>query len=176
MSKLSGKKINCSGVEVTENNGNLCFRSSNGNNSFKLESYLGYKKEGDFITINSNKETMSKKEHAMLGTSIRSIENCINGLKKPFTKSLTLAGVGYKVILKDNLLTLKIGYSHDVLVPVPSYIQISVKDVTINLSCYDKCLLGNFAAELCGKRKYNVYSGYGIIDSAKIYRKKEMKK
>lgn len=88
-----------------------------------------------------------------------------------FSVPVYLVGVGYRVALEEDprgttdggngrRLNMKLGYSHSVLVPIPSYIKAEVPSATkIVLFCTDKHLLGLFAAKIRGYRKPEPYKG-----------------
>lgn len=61
----------------------------------------------------------------MLGRSLT--YNMVMGTSVGFTKVLTLIGVGYRASLADNVLTLNLGFSHPVVIPVPQGITVVVR-------------------------------------------------
>jgi large subunit ribosomal protein L6 len=134
-------------------------------------------------------ENSTKKlQRQMWGTTRTLISNAIIGMTEGFTVPLYLVGVGYRVALEDDprgqtdggngqRLNLKVGFSHDVIVPIPSHITVEVPSPTkIVLFCKDKHLLGLFAAKIRGFRKPEPYKGKGIFVGNETIRIKSVKK
>lgn len=92
--------------------------------------------------------------------------------------SLRLVGVGYKVALEqDRGLVLKVGYSHDVVIPLPDGIKATCPSPTrILLSGVDYQKLTQFAAIIRAKRKPEPYNGKGIFVGDETIALKEGKK
>ena len=85
------------------------------------------------------------------------------GVSEGFTKSLELAGVGYRVALKGDTLDLSLGYSHPVLYKAPEGITFEVPDNThIHVKGISKQQVGQVAAEIRSKRPPEPYKGKGI--------------
>jgi large subunit ribosomal protein L6 len=98
---------------------------------------------------------------------------------KGFEKKLEINGVGYKAALNGKTLTLSLGYSHDVLFPVPDGITIAVagaKGDQIIVSGIDKQKVGQTAAEIREWRGPEPYKGKGIKYSTETIFRKEGKK
>ncbi|KAF5385733.1 hypothetical protein D9757_003553 [Collybiopsis confluens] len=129
-----------------------------------------------------------KVQRQMWGTTRTHIHNAIIGMTEGFKLPLYLVGVGYRAQLEQDprgnfeggsgkRLTMKLGYSHSVHVPVPSYIQCEVPTPTkIQLFCTDKHLLGLFAAKVRSYRKPEPYKGKGIFVGDEKIRIKSVKK
>ena len=113
-----------------------------------------------------------KKQRSMWGLTRTLINNAIIGMTEGFTVPLYLVGVGYRAALEDDprgtpdggghsqRLNMKLGFSHSVLVPIPSHIKAEVPSPTkIVLSCPDKHLLGLFAAKVRKWRPPEPYKG-----------------
>ncbi|KAF8908965.1 ribosomal protein L6, alpha-beta domain-containing protein, partial [Gymnopilus junonius] len=119
----------------------------------------------------SVEDSTEKLQRQMWGTTRTLISNAITGMTEGFSVPIYLVGVGYRVALEEDprgttdggngrRLNMKLGYSHSVLVPIPSYIKAEVPSATkIVLFCTDKHLLGLFAAKIRGYRKPEPYKG-----------------
>jgi large subunit ribosomal protein L6 len=86
-------------------------------------------------------------------------------------------GVGYKVSNQGNLVEFVLGYSHKILLQVPSEISVVTETVkgknpTITMTCNDKQLLGQVAAKIRSFRKPEPYKGKGIRFAGEVLRKK----
>ena len=46
------------------------------------------------------------------------------GVEEGFTKSLVINGVGYRASVGDGILTLQLGYSHDIKLAIPNDLEV----------------------------------------------------
>ena len=77
--------------------------------------------------------------------------------------NLEINGVGYRAAVQGNNLMLQLGYSHDVVFPIPADIKIDCERPTaISVTGADKQRVGQVAAEIRGFRKPEPYKGKGI--------------
>ena len=120
---------------------------------------LGVK--GGFIhVIASGKMKQAK---AIQGLTRTLVANMILGVTQGFERGLEVNGVGYRIDLKSNVLTLTLGYSHPVIYKLPEGISASVdRKNRIVLSGIDKELLGATAAGIRRLRSPEPYKGKGI--------------
>lgn len=132
------------------------------------------KNEDQVTTTRANEEKHTRQLH---GTTNALISNMVKGVSSGYSKTLIIEGVGYRAILKGNVLEVAAGYSHLVNLNVPTSLKIEVpKPTQVIVSGIDKQVVGQFAAELRAVRRANVYSGKGIKYSDEIVRRKEGKK
>ena len=96
------------------------------------------------------------------------IANAVIGVTEGFSKRLEVHGVGFRVELSGQVLTMNIGFSHAVVYEAPEGIELSVPNVTggaqahIVVSGIDKQVVGQTAADIREKRKPEPYKGKGI--------------
>eukprot|EP01037_Dinobryon_pediforme_P029827 gene29827-33644_t len=131
--------------------------------SFQVHELIGVEKTSDGIKVTPVNE--SKAARSQWGTSRTRILNLVNGVTKGFEKKLEINGVGYKAALNGKTLTLSLGYSHDVLFPVPEGITVQVagqKSDQIIVSGIDKQKVGQVAAEIREWRGPEPYKGKGV--------------
>jgi large subunit ribosomal protein L6 len=123
-------------------------------------------------------KSASDKARAMWGLSRSLIANMVHGVTHGYTKTLEITGVGYRAAADHHFLTLFLGYSHDIKYVIPKGIHIKcLKPTTIEITGFDKQLVGQVAAEIRKLRKPEPYKGKGIrIDDEKIRRKVGKKK
>ena len=103
-----------------------------------------------------------KKAMAMQGLTRTLVANMITGVTQGFQRVLEINGVGYRVDLKSDVLTLTLGYSHPIAYKLPEGITASVEKSRITLDGIDKELLGSVAASIRAFRKPEPYKGKGI--------------
>jgi large subunit ribosomal protein L6 len=121
--------------------------------------------------------TETKRARVHWGTSRALINNMVTGVSKGFAKSLEIEGVGYRAAVQGKNLVLQLGFSHDVVFPIPSDIKITCdKPTSINISGADRQRVGQTAAVIRAFRKPEPYKGKGIKYAGEAIRRKEGKK
>ncbi|TDH26851.1 50S ribosomal protein L6 [Segetibacter sp. 3557_3] len=105
------------------------------------------------------------------------INNMVKGVTVGFKKQLELVGVGYKAVNQGNVLDLALGYSHNIIVEVPSELKVTTETLKgqnpkIFLEGSDNQLLGAVAAKIRGLRKPEPYKGKGVRYSDEFIRRK----
>jgi large subunit ribosomal protein L6 len=119
----------------------------------------------------------SKRARSMWGTARSRVQSIVTGVAEGFKKDLTINGVGYRASVQGSDLVLQLGYSHDVIYPIPAGIEIKCeKPTAIAITGADKQQVGQVAAEIRGFRKPEPYKGKGIKYDGEIVRRKEGKK
>ena len=120
-----------------------------------------------------NEEKMNKSLH---GLSRTLLNNMVVGVTTGYSKELEINGVGYRATKEGKKLVLNIGYSHPVVMEENDDIAIEVPGPNkVIVSGIDKQKVGQFAAELRGKRPPEPYKGKGIKYSTETIRRKEGK-
>jgi len=141
-----------------------------------LHDDVAVKLEGDQIKVDPRFDT--KRARAQWGTSRTLIANLINGVSKGFEQRLEINGVGYRAAVQGKNLQLALGYSHDVVYPIPEGITIATpRPVEIVISGSDRQKVGQVAAEIRDYRPPEPYKGKGIkYAGERIFRKEGKKK
>ncbi len=120
---------------------------------------------------NDNKDSKS-----MHGLYRMLIANMIKGVVTPFSKTLVVNGVGFKVSVAGNKLTMNLGLSHIVEVLAPEGITITCPDAnTVVVTGASKEQVGQIAATIRSKRPVEPYHAYGIHYSDEVVVRKEGK-
>lgn len=120
----------------------------------------------------------SKQARMLWGTWKNRIRNMVQGVSEGFTVRLEITGVGYRAAVEGSTLKLQLGYSHDVLYPIPQGIEIKCeKPTAIAISGADRQRVGQVAAEIRAYRKPEPYKGKGVkYENEHIVRKEGKKK
>jgi large subunit ribosomal protein L6 len=141
-----------------------------------LHDDVAVKLEGGQIKVDPRSET--KRARAQWGTSRTLINNLISGVTKGFEQRLEISGVGYRAAVQGKNLQLALGYSHDVVFPIPDGITIATpRPVEIVISGSDRQKVGQVAAEIRDFRPPEPYKGKGIkYADERIFRKEGKKK
>jgi large subunit ribosomal protein L6 len=119
----------------------------------------------------------SKRARAMWGTYRALVANLMTGVTKGFEERLEISGVGYRAAVQGKNLQLALGYSHDVVYPVPEGIAITTpKPTEILVTGIDKQKVGQVAAEIRAFRPPEPYKGKGVKYADEYIFRKEGKK
>jgi large subunit ribosomal protein L6 len=138
----------------------------------------------DDVIINVDKTSIkieprepTPRSRAMWGTSRTRIANLMIGVSKGFEEKLEITGVGYRAAVQGKNLQLSLGYSHDVVFPIPEGIAIATPRPTeIVITGNDKQKVGQVAAEIRGFRRPEPYKGKGVKYAGEYIFRKEGKK
>src|SRR5215211_6914214 len=91
----------------------------------------------------------SPEHKAMHGLTRSLIQNAVTGVTQGFSKTLQIAGVGYRAALQGQNINLQVGYSHPVTVSPREGIEFEVPNATtIIVRGIDKQRVGQTAAEI----------------------------
>lgn len=111
------------------------------------------------------------------GTANANINNMLIGVTEGFEKKLESLGVGYRFALKGEKLSITAGFSHPVEVKIPHGIKLeSPSNTELTILGIDKCLVGEFAANVRKIRPPEPYKGKGIRYKDEVVIRKEGKK
>ena len=117
-----------------------------------------------------------KQNRSLHGLSRTLLSNMVEGVTKGFSKELEVNGVGYRVQKEGKKMVMNLGYSHPVVMEENDDIAIEVPSPNkIIISGIDKQKVGQFAAEVRGKRPPEPYKGKGIKYTTEVIRRKEGK-
>ena len=113
----------------------------------------------------------------MWGTTRSIINSAVIGVTVGFEKILELTGVGFRAMLKGNLLNLQVGFSHDISYEIPQEVKLIVeKSTIIKISGIDKELVGKVASEIKMFKPIEPYKGKGIKERGQYVLRKEGRK
>jgi large subunit ribosomal protein L6 len=119
------------------------------------------------------RESESPEHRAMHGLTRSLIQNAVTGVTDGFSKTLQIAGVGYRAALAGSDINLQVGYSHPVTVTPREGIDFEVPNATtIIVRGIDKQRVGQTAAEIRKVRPPEPYKGKGIRYSDEQVRRK----
>jgi large subunit ribosomal protein L6 len=127
------------------------------------------------VKVDPRAET--KRARAMWGTYRSLLANVMEGVTKGFERRLEITGVGYRAALQGKNLQIQLGYSHDIVYPIPEGITIAVpKPTEIVVTGIDGQKVGHVAAEIRAFRKPEPYKGKGVKYAGEYIFRKEGKK
>ncbi|MBO94354.1 MAG: 50S ribosomal protein L6 [Opitutales bacterium] len=162
-------------VEVSVSDVQVSVSGPKGNLSKCFESSVSIEVSDSQVVVSPKSD--SRHARAMHGTVRSIVANMVLGVVEGFSKKLEINGVGFKAIMKGDVLDMDLGYSHPIEYPIPEGIQVTIADnVKLTVEGADKQLVGEVAAKI--KRFYPVepYKGKGIRIIGEYVRRKEGKK
>lgn len=134
------------------------------------------------VAINEGNITLTRptdqiRHRAMHGLYRSLVSNMVKGVTDGYKKELELVGVGFKAANSGNLLDLSLGYSHNIIIEIPSELKVTTanekgQNPKVFLEGIDKQLIGQVAAKLRSLRKPEPYKGKGVKYAGEILRRK----
>ncbi|MBV68610.1 MAG: 50S ribosomal protein L6 [Pelagibacterales bacterium] len=176
MSRVGKKLIDLpEGIDVSIVHNGITIKGSKGELNANFPNTVKLEKEKDKVRVVPLNESKSAK--ASWGMARTIINNMVTGVSKGFSKVLEINGVGYRASIEENILTLQLGYSHDIKLAIPKDLEVKCsKPTEIIVSGIDKQKVGQFASEIRKLRKPEPYKGKGIKYQEELIRRKEGKK
>ena len=138
-------------------------------NTFHADMILSV--EGNVLTV--SRPSDEAQHRALHGLTRTLIANMVEGVEKGYAKELDVNGVGYRAEKKGNQLVMRLGFSHEVIMDEVPGITVEVPSPNkIIVHGIDKQVVGQFAAEVRGKRPPEPYKGKGIKYTTEVIRRK----
>ena len=162
-------------VKVQVKNQHVAVEGPNGKLALDVHNLATVKVDDQQVLVtrpNDNKE--SKAIHGLVRSLI---QNMVIGVSKGFVKQLEIQGVGFKATLANKKITLNLGYSHEIVYPVPDTIVVTLEDggTKIKIEGPDKQLVGKVASEIRSFYPQEPYKGKGVRYSDEKVKRKEGK-
>jgi large subunit ribosomal protein L6 len=177
MSRIGKKAIAVpSGITANVEGQTVKVKGPKGALQVVLHDDVAAKIEDGQIKVEPRAET--KRARAQWGTSRTLVANLIAGVTKGFERRLEINGVGYRAAVQGKNLQIALGYSHDIVYPIPEGITIATpRPVEIIITGSDRQKVGQVAAEIREYRPPEPYKGKGIkYAGERIFRKEGKKK
>jgi large subunit ribosomal protein L6 len=158
-------KINISGQTVSA-------EGPAGKHSVTLHPEISAKVEEGKRVVVAAKGT-SQQQKALWGTWRSHVANLLEGVSKGYEKNLEISGVGYNAKIQGTKLTMVLGFSHTIEMDVPKGLTVACASPTaISVKGVDKQLVGEFSAQIRGKRPAEPYNLKGIKYKDEVVRRK----
>jgi len=177
MSRIGKKPVPVpSGITANVDGQTVKIKGPKGALQVVLHDDILVKLDGGQIKVDPRFET--KRARSQWGTSRTLIANLIAGVTKGFEQRLEINGVGYRASVQGKNLQIALGYSHDIVYPIPEGITIATpRPVEIVITGSDRQKVGQVAAEIRDYRPPEPYKGKGIkYAGERIFRKEGKKK
>ena len=177
MSRIGKKPVAVpSGITANVEGQTVKIKGPKGALQVVLHDDVAVKLDDGQIKVDPRFET--KRARSQWGTSRTLIANLIAGVTKGFEQRLEINGVGYRATVQGKNLQIALGYSHDIVYPIPEGITIATpRPVEIVITGSDRQKVGQVAAEIREYRPPEPYKGKGIkYSDERIFRKEGKKK
>jgi large subunit ribosomal protein L6 len=179
MSRIGKKPVPVpANVTATVAGQQVMVKGPKGELSFTLPESLKVEKTAAGVEIEPRDET--KQARAMWGMSRTMVANLIKGVTDGYSQQLEIQGVGFRASMKaKDQLQLQIGFSHEVIHPIPAGIDVKVsgaKQEIIIVSGINKQMVGQVASDIRSYRPPEPYQGKGIRYQGEYIFRKEGKK
>lgn len=152
-------------VTVKIDGGKITAGGPKGELSFLLHS-------GIKVELSDKEIKCSSKDNALWGLTRSLIANAVSGVSTGWSKTLELAGVGFRAETTGLELSLSIGFSHQVKIKAPEGITFKVIENKIEVFGPDKQLVGETAAKIRRLKPPEPYKGKGIRYQDELIRRK----
>lgn len=175
MSRVGKLPIKTAGAQVKLEGQVVTIKGPKGELNFKLHRLVTAKFANDEIALTP--ESKSKDARMQWGTARATINNMVKGVKDGYTVKLIMQGTGYRSNVQGNILSISVGYSHEIKFGLPKGITaVCPVPTEIVISGADKQMVGQIAAEIRAFRKPEPYKGKGVRREGEYVRRKEGKK
>lgn len=176
MSRIGKKAVTIpTGVTASVEGQTVKMKGPKGALEIVLPAEVVAKLEKGSLKVDPRNDT--KRARSMWGTSRTLVSNLVTGVTKGFEKKLEINGVGYRAAVQGKNLQIALGYSHDVIFPIPAGIAIATpKPTEVVVSGIDRQKVGQVAAEIRGFRRPEPYKGKGVKYAGEYIFRKEGKK
>jgi large subunit ribosomal protein L6 len=126
--------------------------------------------DGQILVTRPSEDKLHRSLHGLTRTLIA---NMVTGVTDGFTRTLEIAGVGYRVAKEGNTLVFALGFSHPVRIEPPQGITFNVETPTrFSVSGIDKQVVGEQAAQIRKLKPPEPYKGKGITYQGERIRRK----
>ena len=163
------------GVEIQIVDGILSAKGKLGTMSLRLTDLVETTVADNQVTVTPRGKTTPAR--MMWGTTRALVASMVQGVSAGYTKVLEITGTGFRASVQGKNLVVNLGFSHDVIYPVPEGITITTpKPTLIAIAGVDKRQVGQVAAEIRSYRPPEPYKGKGVKYEGEQIRRKEGKK
>ncbi len=164
------------GVAVTIEGGRVTVQGQLGTLSETFPASVAIRRADDAIEVSPRSQKDGAR--AAWGMTRAVLANMVTGVSTGFTRHLDIEGVGYRAAVKEGgVLSLQLGYSHDVHIAVPDDLKVTCPRPTeIEISGASRQRVGQLAAEIRAFRPPEPYKGKGVRYRGEYIRRKEGKR
>jgi large subunit ribosomal protein L6 len=159
------------GVTVTAEGTTVTVKGPRGELRKTFHDELAIKVENDDVIV--SRPSDENRHKALHGLTRTLIQNMVEGVTKGYSKTLEIAGVGYKAEPRPYGLQFALGFSHPIEYRAPAGIKLTAPNpTTVQVEGADKEIVGQVAAEIRSLRPPEPYKGKGIKYAGETIRRK----
>jgi large subunit ribosomal protein L6 len=159
------------GVTVTADGSTVTVKGAKGELKKTFHPDLGIAVENGNVVV--SRPSDEKQHKALHGLTRTLIANMVEGVTRGYSKTLEIAGVGYKAEPRPYGLQFALGFSHAIEYRAPAGIKLTAPNpTTVQVEGADKEIVGQVAAEIRSLRPPEPYKGKGIKYAGESIRRK----
>nr|YP_009164908.1 ribosomal protein L6 [Pseudoperonospora cubensis]AKZ29845.1 ribosomal protein L6 [Pseudoperonospora cubensis] len=151
----------------------LFFETSLGSLSLKFIDNTYFFIQNNQLSISLN---LNKNKKNILNLYNKLIKIKIKGVIQGFKMILFLKGIGFKSFIDENNLILKLGFSHNIVIKIPSNIKIINHSNSLIFNSIDYISLSQFVNYIKNHKKPEPFKGKGLVFKNEKILQKEGKK
>lgn len=163
-------------VTVTHEAGRVLVKGPKGSLERQFPPALALAITSSEVKVSLRDAGRRSEQNAIWGTYAAHLKNMIRGVTDGFEKRLLVEGIGYKAAVGGETITLNAGFSHPVVRTIPKGLKVAVEKNMINISGFDRELVGQFAASIRAVRPPDPYKEKGIRYVDEVVVRKQGKK
>lgn len=163
MSRIGKKPIPLPAkVSVDINNQDLTVTGPKGELHLTVHPEMKVTQEDGVLLV--ERPSDARQHRALHGLTRALVANMVTGVSDGFQKVLVIEGVGYSSEMRGQDLVMKLGYSHEIVVPPPDGISFVVEERgrLVRVNGIDKQSVGQVAANIRELRPPEPYKGKGV--------------
>nr|YP_010394062.1 ribosomal protein L6 [Peronospora belbahrii]DAZ88070.1 TPA_asm: ribosomal protein L6 [Peronospora belbahrii] len=160
-------------IKIFSKDKTIFFKTSLGLLSLKFINNIYFFLKKNKLLINFN---FNKKKKSIINLYNKLIQLKIKGVLQSFKINLFLKGIGFKVMIENKNLILKLGFSHNIIIPIPNNINIIVQTNILIFNSIDYIFLNQFVHSVKKYKKPEPYKGKGLLLKNEKILQKEGKK
>jgi large subunit ribosomal protein L6 len=171
MSRVGNKIITIpDGVELKTDGTRFSVKGPLGELSCEIPVSVQFKVEEGVLSFSRLGDRPQQRSDHGLARAL--VNNLILGVTTGFKRGLELEGTGYKWEVKGSDVVMVLGFSHQVVVPIPPGIKVEIKGGSCEVSGIDKQQVGFMAAQIRKRKPVEPYKGKGIRYQGEYVRRK----
>lgn len=181
MSRIGELPIVFKGTSIDVKPDLISFTGPFGTNSVSVPFWLKVNVDNNEKILHIEPEYIGKDKSrkALWGTLNRLLNNAANGVIKKFESKIKLSGLGFKCEIVGDKMTFFLSYNTPRVLMVPKGLTVKVEQgINLTISGINLQQIGEFTNIITKLRKYNVYSGKGLLwtsNKKRVYIKKPTK-
>ncbi|MBN2304711.1 MAG: 50S ribosomal protein L6 [Anaerolineae bacterium] len=159
-------------VQVTIDGTSVHVKGPKGEMNHTFPAEMIIKQEDGQVIV--ERPTDQRQHRALHGMTRALIANMVTGVSAGFERILEIEGVGYRAEMKGQTLVMYLGYSHEIPVEPPQYVEFVVEERgrLIRIKGIDKQVVGELAANIRKMRPPEPYKGKGVRYQGEYIRRK----